>query len=262
MKRISLALVLLALAPDVSQAHHFYSSSYYNVHYTPYALSYRHSGLVAGGVDYSMYAFDERHSGLIYQYATYAPYAFTYGNTGLVPGYYPYWWPYGVVLPIAVGHPAGRVMRTASAGPVARGGTAVAQAPAAATVPPPADGLMIIRDHLRAQGFNMVSINRVLRIDGKLVGVDFTLPEQKLAIKYWDPKEVESLRSKPAYQQTLYERHKQDWEAYAQRYRQIGGEVYCVEASDPQTIVAALKSYPKLDLGGRDPTRTVMYAKE
>ena len=36
--------------------------------YSPYAFTYRHSGLVSCGVDYT-------------------PYAFTYHNSGLVPGY-------------------------------------------------------------------------------------------------------------------------------------------------------------------------------
>jgi hypothetical protein len=243
MKRISTILVFLALLPGVTNA---YWPWYCGVHYTPYAFDYHHSGLVGPTVDYTPYAFDYHHSGLVAGYGCYGG--------------------YGYAIPIVgrsrvISFGPGVFQSSTTSGSLGLTRIAADNAPSEIPAPRPKDGLTIIRDYLYAQGFNSVSVNRILRINGKLIGVDFTLPDQKLVVKYWDPKEVERLRSGPASRQTLYERHRQDWENYADRYRQIGGEVYCVEGSDAQTIVAALQSCPRLDIGGTSPSRPVMYAK-
>jgi hypothetical protein len=207
-------------------------------------LSYRHSGLVNGYVDYT-------------------PYAISYRNSGLVEGYGVCSSTFGFVVP-AVGVRHGFV-----GGSRGHGRTAhisfrkfVAAAPQPAVDPPAPDGLNTIRQYLRDRGFATASVNRILRIDNKLVGADFTLADQKLVIRYWDPKEVEQLSSKPASVQRRYEQHRQTWENFAAQHRQTGGEVYCVEASDPQTIVASLQSCPRLDTGNHLMARPVMYARQ
>jgi hypothetical protein len=239
MKRISIILVILALSPAVTQA---YYGGYCGVHYSPYALSYRSSGLVPGDVDYT-------------------PYALSYGNSGLVEGYGVCYDTYGFAVP-AIG--VRRGFRSGSHGGRTahmsfRRFSAADPQPAGPRAP---DGLTTIRQYLGDRGFANASVNRMVRIDNKLVGVDFTLPNQKLVIRYWDPKEIEQLASKPASVQMLYEKHKQAWESYAEQYRQMGGEVYCVEASDPQTIVASLQSCPRLNPGNNTVDQPVMYAKK
>ncbi len=237
MKRISISLVILALSPAVTQA---YWSWWCGVRYSPYALSYRHSGLVYGGVDYT-------------------PYALSYPSSGLVPGYGVCADTFGFAVPaVGVrrgfggfrGHAAHMSFRKFSAAD-----------PQPAPSRPAPDGLTTIRQYLQGKGFADASINRILRIDNKLLGVDFTLTDQKLVIRYWDPKEIEQLSSKSAGVQMLYAKHKQAWESYAEQHRQLGGEVYCVEASDAETIVASLQSCPRLDTGNNAIDQPVMYAK-
>ena len=118
----------------------------------------------------------------------------------------------------------------------------------------------VIRQHLRTRGFASVSIDRILRVDDQLVSVDVFVKDRNLLIKYWNPKEVANLSTKEVSKQRVYAKYKQDWEQFAERYRQTGGEVYTVTAAEPQTIVAALDSCTKLspDNNGQP---AVLYAK-
>jgi hypothetical protein len=256
MKRISLWLVLLAFTPGIAQAY-WYGSYYSGVHYSPYALSYRSSGLVPGNVDYSPYALSYGNSGLIDRGTQYTPYAVEYGHSGLVAGYgiYPgYSWNYG--LPIfAV--PARRATHAVPRAPVA--GRRCAQD----TSPPvrPQDGIDVIRRHLQGKGFASLSMERILRVDNQLVSVDFYVKDRDLLIKFWNPQEVDRLSTKEAFKQKAYAKYKQDWESYAERYKQTGGEIYCVNASEPQAIVAALESCTKLGPGNGTSSQPVLYAK-
>jgi hypothetical protein len=240
MKRISIGLVILALSPAVTQA---YWGCWCGVRYSPYALSYRHSGLVDGSVAYT-------------------PYALSYRNSGLVEGYGVCPTTFGFAFP-AVGVRHGFVGRRHVSGRTAHISFRRFSAadPSPAPRPPAPDGLNTIRQYLRGRGFANASVNRILRIDNKLVGADFTLADQKLVIRYRDPQAVEQLSSQPASVQRRYEQHERASESYAAQYRQAGGEIYCVEASDPQTIVASLQSCPRLDTGNDLASRPVMYAK-
>ena len=178
MKRISLWLVLLALTPGVSEAYGY--GSYCGVRYTPYALTYRHSGLVSGYVDYT-------------------PYAYTYRKSGLVPGYgvcYGSSLDYGYPV---IGKPFKRFPRTAfrPSRPIRR----LAQNTAPSVRPP--DGVDIIRQHLRAKGIASVNINRIFRIDNQLVSVDVLVKDRNLLIKYWNPQEIEALDTKEEIKQKI-----------------------------------------------------------
>jgi len=273
MKRISLWLVLLALTPDVTEAYYYYYvPARYRIHYSPYALRYGSSGLVPGGLDYSVYAFDYSHTGLVYEGTRYTPYALQYGSTGLITDYYayPYPMPYGYPCTVINNYYGCRPARRPPPGK-APGTSPQYETPNSSST----DGMNAIRQYLRAKGFNGVSVNRILRIDNALVSVDFTLRDQNLLIKYWDPKQVERLSGTDAKscasaaQQKVYAKYKQDWDRFAQQYRQSGGEIYNVDASDQETIVAALQACPRLEgvpnaegCGGGPQTGTApMYAK-
>jgi len=119
----------------------------------------------------------------------------------------------------------------------------------------------VIRQHLRTRGFASVSIDRILRIDDQIVSVDVFVKDRNLLIKYWNPAEVANLGTKDVARQRAYAQYKQDWEQFAQRYKQTGGEVYTVTASEPQTIVAALDSCTKLGPDDSATSRLVLYAK-
>jgi hypothetical protein len=262
MKRISAGLLLLVMTPGIVEAT-YYVSPRYRVHYSPYALSYRRSGLVPGGLDYSMYAVDYRHSGLVYEGALYTLYAVTYGSTGLVPGYCAYPVPYcGPYVAVPCFHQVaprapGSVKRRSSYAPSAARGTR----PPVAEAVRQRDGLDIIRQYLRGKGIDNASINRICRIDGKLISVDFTLADRRLIVKYLNPQEADLLSAKETFKQKAYERYRQAWENYARQYEGNGGDVYQVKASDEQAIIAALNACDKLDAGHGIPDSLGLYAK-
>jgi hypothetical protein len=248
--------MLLALTPGITEAY-CYSSCYGGVRYSPYALSYEHSGLVPSGVDYSPYALTYGRSGLVYECTQYTPYALSYYSSGLVPGY-------GICSYGDCGYPVfdARVRRVSHAAPRAPRAPQPIRRCAQDTPRPirPPDGMDVIRRHLQAKGFTSVSIDRILRVDNQLVSVDILVKNRNLLIKYWNPQEVERLSTKEAFKQKAYAKYKQDWEQFAEQYKQAGGEVYTVSASEPETIVAALESCTKL-APGKGVQTPALYAK-
>lgn len=276
MKRISIWLVLLGMTPAVTQAT-YYSDPRYRIQYSPYVVSYTHTGLVPGGLDYSLYAVSYHGTGLVPEYVRYTPYAFTYNHSGLIADYAVYPGPCSVPYG---GYPgffsatrscAGRATGYAgAANPSPRPDNSSASSevtyarsfpPARSRNPEKADGMSIIRQHLRARGIRNADINRILKVDNGLVSVDFALRDRNLIIKYWNPDEIARLNAAGGIRQMAYEKYRKGWEAFAARHKQAGGEIYCVEASDTQTIVAALESCEKLDTGGGRDGQPVMYAK-
>jgi len=237
MKRISPLLVLLALTPGISEAygHRSYGCG---VRYTPYAFSYRHSGLVSGYVDYT-------------------PYALTYRNSGLVPGYGVCSGSYANYAYPVVGGRFARAPRATfrASRPVHRRAQDTPQ-----PVRPP-NGMDTIRQHLLAKGIESVNVNRILRVDNQLVSVDVLVEDRNLLIKYWNPQEIEALNTKEGFKQKAYENYRRNWTQVAAEHEQNGGQVYYVEASDAQTIVAALDSCTMLDANPETTDRTVMYAR-
>jgi len=249
-------IVLLAFTPGIAQA--WYNGFYEGVHYSPYALSYYHSGLIPGGLQYSPYALNYYGSSLIYEGTQYTPYALSYYNSGLVfdygiyPGYFP-----AFAIPVRGAHHGFRAPAVHRAPPAVRRHAQAPPRPA-----PKQDPMDIIRRHLHTRGFTSACIDRILRVDNQLVSVDFLVKDRNLLIKYWNPQELERLGTKEGYQQKACAKYKEDWERYARQYQQTGGEIYTISASEPQTIVAALDSCTKLspDLGTS--TQQTMYAKE
>jgi hypothetical protein len=234
MKRISVLLALLALTPGVSEAWGYGYSC--GVRYTPYAFTYRHSGLVPCGVDYT-------------------PYAFTYRNSGLVPGYRTHS-RYG-------GYSIGTVrtersFRDGPHGPRSMPRHAQDTTPS----PRPQDGRDVIRGHLLARGIESASVNRILMIDNQLVSADFHLKDRGLLIKYWNPEAIESLTAQENPRQKIYETYRTNWAKFAAEHEQAGGRVYTIEASDAQTIVAALDACTMWDVKPQAEDQTVLYAKQ
>jgi hypothetical protein len=256
MKRTSPWLVLLVLAPGIADATD-YVPPRYRVHYSPYSFSYRNSGLVPGGLDYSMQAFSYRHSGLVSEGVRYTPYLLRYGSTGLVIDYYRY------STPSARYGPACESSRVRAPIPCPRG--ASPRVCAAGEPPAPAakqrtNEIETIRQHLQAKGHD-VNVNRILRIGGNLVSVDFFLKDRNLIIKYWNPTQIESLKTQEKFKQTAFERYRQNWMEIAAQHEQSGGRIHYVEASDTQTILAALDSCTELDVNPETANEAIMYAK-
>ena len=247
MKRISLCAALLTLVPGLAQA---YCGCGYGVHYSPYALSYHSSGLIPCDFEYTPYALSYQNSGLVYGYGI-----CYYGDCD-----------YGYA--IAVGAPHGGVCGPAFHTP--SHARHFAQAKPASTRPcgrPVAcrsDPIATIRQHLQTRGFAAARVDRIFRVNNELVSADVLVKERNLVIKYWNPEEIQRLAAQGATNQKVYARYRQNWERFAQQYQQSGGEIFTVNASEPQTLVAALESCPKLTSPApshETQTQTVLYAK-
>jgi hypothetical protein len=252
MKRISLCAAMLAFVPGIAQA---YYGSCYGVHYSPYALSYYHSGLVSD-VDYTPYALNYYNSGLVPGYGVYPGWCLDYGYPVFSAGFRS-----TTHIALHASAPMRRHAQAISRPAHPRPGPCQASGPARPhSAPCRADGMDVIRQHLRTRGLASVSIDRILRVDNQLVSVDVFVKDRNLLIKYWNPAEVANLSTKDVSKQRAYAQYKQDWEKFAKQYKQTGGEVYIVTASEPETIVAALDSCTKLspDTNGQS---MVLYAK-
>lgn len=254
MKRTSLWLALLALTPGIADARHFYVSPRYRTHYSPYAFSYRSSGFVPGGTEYSSHAFNYRNSGLVLEGVRYTPYLLSYGSSGLIVQYYGYAMPCRYYGPVYVNEPCPVPSRPPRVCPIPKPtGHPVSRAP---------DGIQTIREYLQARGYAVVNMNHVLRIDNQLVSVEFFLKDQNLIIKYWNPDEIESLGTKEAFKLKAYEKYVANWTQIAAQHEQTGGQIYSIEASDAQTIVAALDSCKELSPNPSATGEPVLYAKD
>ncbi len=248
-------IVLLAFTPGVTNG--WYYGSYEGVHYSPYALNYYGSGLIPGYVQYSPYALSYQSSGLIDEFAQYTPYVLSYYNSGLVQDYgiYP---GYATTFVFPV-HPFRHGVRA----PLMHRAPSVVRRHA--QVPPPAarkqDGIDIIRRQLGTKGFASPCIDRILRVDNQLVSVDFLVRDRNVLIKYWNPQELERLSTTGGYKQKACAKYKEDWERYARQYRQAGGEIYTISASEPESIVAALDSCTHLGPSQDGTSRPVLYAQ-
>jgi hypothetical protein len=271
MRRVSIGLLLLIVTPSVTQAYHFDVPLRYRVRYSPYALSYHSTGLVPGGVAYTPYALSFDSSGLAFEGVRYSPYALSYGGSGLVLDYYLLPIPYVAYCPPqpicrdgldtrSYNHRAMRTSRQArgytAASPAGRSRQAARE-----------DALTVIRQHLRDNGIHDAQIDRILRIDGKLLSVDFALTGRNLLIKYWDREQIESLSTDSAFNRRVIEKYRRDWGQFAEEYQSRGGRVYAISVSDPQDIVAALRACVETQDPASGPAndssdQRIMYAKE
>lgn len=282
MRRISLGVTLLLLVPSITQADYNYVPLRYRVQYSPYAFGYHNNGLVPGGIQYSPYAFKPSVSGLIFEGVRYIPYAFTYKSSGLVLDYY--WYPipnaaYGPPCPAQQAYSGYACVPSSSTHTVScrvqpcdrsrdTAPPTTVNGPAASAESE--DAITIIRQYLRERGFSDVGINRILRIDNKLVSADFAVGGRNLLIKYWNPTQTEPADAKTEPQPSpskssasrTIEKYRKDWEAFAGKYQQEGGAIHVVSASGRMDIIVALDACDKLSPGGTEPSPEPKYVKQ
>jgi len=252
MKRISLWMAILALTPGITHAFYQRVRLSHRIRYSPYALEYGSSGLVPGGLEYSAHA-----SGLVYEGSRYTPYAFDYGRSGLIVDY-ALW--YGLQRPAphyVVSRRCPNVPQTPRTGYTRRtyhSRSTSRQAKAE-------DGMQVIRRYLDARGFQNIRINRILRVDNKLISADIIVADQDLVVKYWDPKEIKALEAKADCKRKMFERYRQKWDRFADEHLRGDGEIYHVRASDKKDIVAALDACDGLKSDGDLLQTATMYAR-
>jgi hypothetical protein len=286
MRRISIAMTLALFVPSLTQADSV-APLVFRVRYNPYAFGYHNNGLVPGGITYSPYAFKASSSGLVFEGVRYIPYALTYKSTGLVLDYYWYPIPYAMyspscapdqvypkdnhVQPCARRDSRTREMSYRSQSCFESRDTATStEAGRPVASAERQDTITVIRQYLRERGISDVGVNRILRVDGKLVSADFTVGGRNLLIKYWDPAQTESRETKADSERTstssvgakMIEKYKKDWEAFAGKYQQDGGEIYVVATAGRTDIIAALDACTKLGPGDARPGPRATYAKQ
>lgn len=261
MKRISLLVAIVALAPAVCQASHYYSQQY-RVRYSPYAFNYHSSGLIRGGIKYSPYAYNSHSAGLVYEGVRYTPYAYNYHSSGLVIDYT--YWPTQacpVVQVVESCTPSSRrtaARRPSPRRPVSRGRYVSNER---AQEDRTADGEHIVRQYLQARGLDEVRIDRRFCIENQTAGAAFILRDKNLVLRYTNPEIMASLEETGGGRMKAAQRYEENWEAFAKDVEARGGTVYCVDASEPDQIVAALAACDALNPDSPDEPTTLI-AKE
>lgn len=261
MKRISIFVALAMLVLTTSQANGF-SSQRHRIRYSPYAFSYRNSGLIPGGLKYSPYAFNYRHSGLVDQGARYSTYAFNYRHSGLIVDYY---WCQTPVCPPRQSDTAvrrivpTRTKRSSRRWPVAQRASARRSSVSSTELRKirETDGMHVIRQYLKDSGCGDIDIKRRLSVENRTACVVFVLRDQNLIVRYRNPEIVEALAVGSGARRKAFERYQAREETLAETFQANGGSVYCVTATGKEQIVAALENCSALA-----PDGTTLYAKD
>ncbi len=261
MKRISILVAVVALAPAVGRASGW-SSQRHQIIYSPYAFSYNNPGLIPGSIRYSPYAFNANSAGLVYEGARYTPYAFNYRSPGLVVDYY--WWQLPCCPPCRVVGVCPAPQRSASTSR-ARCRAVASRGLSASTRRlqeiQETNGEQIVRRYLQAQGLDDVRIDRRLGIENRTAGAAFIFHDRNLVVRYTNPEIMESLEAEGGSRMKVVERYEEGWATFTKDVEARGGTIYCVDASEPDQIVAALAACDALRPAGFSDQTTIV-AKE
>jgi hypothetical protein len=271
MKRISiLAAVILMVAISVTEGHSYYwsGSTYdYRVRWSIYTQS-----LVSGDVHYSPYAYDYDHSGLVPYWVRYSPYAFSYEHSsGLVNDYessqsstkYIYYLPYdsscpnfGWVVQSGVAaadcsphasHPERAGVRYAQKIETRKQrARQVAKSSSQERATRETGGSRIIAAYLAGRNIEF-RMDRLLQIEGKTISADFLLPGSNVLIKYWDPAEIAALGQQSERRKLAYDNYLESWKSYCGEYQQAGGKIYQIVSADSDEILAKLADCNELN---------------
>ena len=252
MKRISLlTIVLLTVLPGVTKSR-TYTQARYRTRWSPYAF-----GLISGDVKYSPYAFRPGHNGLVPGNVRYSPYAFGVGNSGLVvdPWYY------------TTGNIYATCYRTCCPPVVTCSGVSknntykerlIAQrqrieqlrnSQRQRNLAKARDGKEIIYRYLKSRNINNFEITGLLRIDNKIVSVNFLLRDKNVMISYRDLDQAQSLIQQPGYKRNYYEKNERQWRSLCEKYARAGGKIYLITSADQNEILAKLTLCPGLNDG-------------
>ncbi|MBN1360152.1 MAG: hypothetical protein JW993_06150 [Sedimentisphaerales bacterium] len=256
MKRISLLVALSVLTPSLCQGY-YRGSLYDGVHFSSYAFSYRHSGLVPGGVRYSSYALTYRNPGLVYAGTRFSSHVLTYRNPGLVVDY-AYAPAYVPVYPPCKRHPNTGADRTYSVGKAHR---TIARAAQERERISQTDGMRIIRQYLTEQGIRDARVDYLLGMENGTGSVAFVLSDRNLVIKYRNLEVVQAAQTQSERNRSAIERYNRRWEAYAKDFEARGGVVYDIAASAKDEIVAALDACDALNGPAETIRAETMYAR-
>jgi len=276
---------MLTIVPGLTKARIYDSTSVrYRTRWSPYAFSHKNSGLISGHYSYSPYAFNHKNSGLIHRDFRYSPYAFNHKNSGLIrenSGYNPYAFSYkhsGLVdvryrgrhricrPPVVIVHSVdtpscARSYKSSESSdktsnsyhqrPISRAERLKIQRDSKKQIKTAKeqDGKDIICRYFNSRNIDDFKMTGMLRIDGRVINVNFLLKDQNLMITYWDLDEVQSLIQQPGYHRTYLERHERQWKNLCNKYTQTGGTIYPITSADEKEILAKLTLCSELNGG-------------
>ena len=268
MKRISLlTVVLLMVLTGVTKAR-FYCPVRYRTRWSPYAF-----GLISGDVKYSPYAFGRHHNGLVPGNVRYSPYAFGVGNSGLVvdPWHYAtgniYATCYRTCCPaVAAGcrvhHPHQTCTQKSYSVSKETSNTykdrLIAQRQKIeqlrklqkqVNLAKAKDGKEIIYRYLKSRNINDFKITGLLRIDNKIVSVNFLLEGKNVMISYRDLEQAQVLIQQPGHKRDYYEKNERQWRNLCDKYAQAGGKIYLITSANENEILAKLMLCSELNDG-------------
>ncbi len=286
MKRISLlTIVMLTIVPGLTKAHIYDSTSVrYRTRWSPYAFTHKTSGLISGHYIYSPYAFNHKNSGFVHREVRWSPYAFTHKTSGLIHdnvGYSPYAFNYkhsGLVAdtdyrgryhfcraPVIIVHsiepascsrsyksrPPDEKSSNHKKWPISRRERIQAQIDSKKQIKTAKqqDSKDIICRYLKSRNIDNFKMTGMLRIDGRVINVNFQLKDKNLMITYWDLDEVQSLLQQPGYHRTYFEKHEKQWKNLCNEYTQAGGKIYPITSADEKEILAKLTLCSELNGG-------------
>ena len=228
------------------------------IRYSPYAFNYNSNGLVDNDLEYSPYAFGYNSSGLVDRNLLYSPYAFNYNRDGFTrKGSSRFYGRSGRNLQINIiyrddpmhgSSPNNR--RTESFAEYAKRVTAEKVAARKAVV----EKQNIRREEIKKLKANDPSqaisqflesnnirfrTNRYLKIDKKIVSVDFVIEDANIIIKFWNEKEISDLH-KDDDKKRRYERYFEFWKEYCLNTLGNSRKVYHIISSDKEEILRLL----------------------
>lgn len=238
---------ILTVFPSITKAS-WYSPVRHRVRWSPYAFTYKKSGLVPGYVKYCPYAFTYKHpSGLVHEDVHWSPYAFSYKRSGLIADYN---WSYTSFLhdshyrlhdphylPITIIHYAhlpcipntpnlsSKIKQSSQQRINARKARIQELKSHRAKINEVVgnDPIKKIYEHLQNKNINFKT-NNFLKISNKTISVNLFLPGN-LMIKYWNPEEINSLYG---YKKNFYENYKNRWEEDSKRYKKQGQQIHTI----------------------------------
>ncbi len=235
MKRILFTSIVLFFSFSSVGVGWNYSYSQNRIHWSPYA-----NGLVCG-LRYSPYA-----NGLVPDYMYYSPYAFGTNSNGLVGlCTYSYYQPYcGYSNACQYSQPyqavsAAEYQAQISYTPVDR---TVVQRQVKQSADYSPGGQNVITTWLNSKGITYRT-ERILRVEGNLVSVNYLLGDGKLMIKYWNPNEILALQRQSGNTRGVYNRYFESWKQEVGEFQASGGKIIQIISSDNLEILNQLKCF-------------------
>lgn len=254
MKRSSSILLVLFLCLYCAGSSEGYSSYPYplyspytfglvcsGIEYSPYAFGIGRIGLVPEGLSYNPYAFGVGSNGLVYSNLIYNPYAFGVGSNGLISDCY-FYSPYCNYNRGCQSHcyssQSYQPVPSEDRWPQIARAKIRQQENRSKNFSPGGQG--VISSYLKSKGINFRT-DRILRVEDRLISVNYLLQDCNVMIKYWNPAEILAMANQSEIAKTSFKQYLQSWLQYVSEFRAGGGDVRQIFACNDEEVMAELQ---------------------